>query len=623
MPVIVTCRTAQGRDVSAPLDSFLTPAAREQVRVDANAWIKRLRLVPYGGVPMRQRFRYRHDSLWWFTELYLHKTRQLDAAVAAVLALEAARDAHQPTRITLASPSATVRDAAQSFGRRHGVAVDFTGSAGGPTKLAWSSFAIGLNARLSRIRRSSLPIDRHPAVAAFVHTAFWRDPLPASAAASSGRTRTQESYVGAVLDAVASGGRDGDLYCVGVGPRRNFRTRRWWDPVAGFSHASRSITPIERLAPFRTLHDSVRLWLGRHALARDLTGGDAIREAGAYRGCDLWPILCRELEGVALLQWPWSARAMDEAGAALDALQPGTVVTYAEAGGWGRALMLEARRRAIASVGLQHGFIYRHWLNYLHEPDEMRPVANDRGCPIPDRTLVFDRYAEAHLRDAGCFPADRVRVTGNARLDDLVSAVTARRPARDEIRRGLGVGPDQPLAVLTAKFTEIRGSLGELIEAVAGLPEMRLIIKPHPAESPSDYDAAVVRASNASVAPGIDLASALVAADTVVTMNSTVAIDGLVLGLPALVIGLPNNLSPFVDSGAMVGAGGAAPIREALRSLLYDREAREAQVVRGAAFARRYGLESDGRAAGRAAAEILALAGHPSDRRNGNAEESI
>ena len=34
-------------------------------------------------------------------------------------------------------------------------------------------------------------------------------------------------------------------------------------------------------------------------------------------------------------------------------------------------------------------------------------------------------------------------------------------------------------------------------------------------------------------------------------MNSTVAIDGLVLGVPALVIGLPNNLSPFVEAGAM------------------------------------------------------------------------
>ncbi len=191
-----------------------------------------------------------------------------------------------------------------------------------------------------------------------------------------------------------------------------------------------------------------------------------------YRGCDLWPIVRHELDAVALLQWPWSARAMDEAGAALDALAPGAVVTYAEAGGWGRALVLEARRRGIPSVGLQHGFIYRHWLNYRHEPDEMQPEGRDRGCPIPDRTLVFDRYAESHLRDAGHFPAASVVVTGNARLDDLSAEYAALQPSRGSIRLELGVAGDQPLAVLAAKFTEIRGALPALVAAVSG-PALR------------------------------------------------------------------------------------------------------------------------------------------------------
>jgi len=214
-------------------------------------------------------------------------------------------------------------------------------------------------------------------------------------------------------------------------------------------------------------------------------------------------------------------------------------------------------------------------------------------------------------------------VTGNARLDDLVAAVAARRPGRDDLRRSLGVMPDQTLAVLTAKYTEIRGSMADLVAAAAGVPEMRLVIKPHPAEHPSDYDQAIGGAANVSVASSLDLASLLVAADAVVTMNSTVAIDALVLNVPALVIGLPNNLSPFVEAGAMAGADGAGPIREALRTLLYDREARRMQITRGAEFARRYGLESDGRAASRAAAEILALAGHPADRRHGVTDDTL
>ena len=246
MAATITCRTPQGRDVAVPLAALLTPALREQARVDANQWIKQLRLVPYDAVPMRQRFRYRHDSLWWFTELYLHKMRQLDTGVRTVLALEAARAEHQPTRMTVASANPAERDAALAFGRAHAVPIDLTGRPVARKDLSWASYSIGLSARLSRMRASSLPVARHPAVAAFVHTAFWKQTGDATGP-------QQESYVGAVLDAVSAEGREGDLYCVGVGPRRNFRTRRWWDPVATWRRDARLVTPVERLAPYASL----------------------------------------------------------------------------------------------------------------------------------------------------------------------------------------------------------------------------------------------------------------------------------------------------------------------------------------------------------------------------------
>ena len=99
------------------------------------------------------------------------------------------------------------------------------------------------------------------------------------------------------------------------------------------------------------------------------------------------------------------------------------------------------------------------------------------------------------------------------------------------------------------------------------------------------------------------------AADALVTMNSTVAIDALALRLPALVVGLPNNLSPFVQAGAMVGADGADAIRRALESLLYDSWVRQRVLAAGAAFADRFALASDGLAAARSADAILGLAG--------------
>jgi hypothetical protein len=239
----------------------------------------------------------------------------------------------------------------------------------------------------------------------------------------------------------------------------------------------------------------------------------------------------------------------------------------------------------------------------------MLPAGDDRGCPIPDLTLVFDRYAEMHLREAGQFPAASVAVTGNVRLDQLVAHCAELRPMRDALRREFVEAPDQPLVVLAAKFSEIKEVLPQLADAVRQLPGVRLVIKPHPAETPEVYAPATNGIANISVARmDTDLARLLTAADALVTMNSTVAIDALALHLPALVVGLPNNLSPFVQAGAMIGADGVDGIRRALESLLYDAEVRRRVLAAGAAFTERFALASDGRAAARSADAILGLA---------------
>ncbi len=63
---------------------------QDRAREETYGWIKSLRSVRYGDVSMRRRFTFRGDSLWWFTEIYLHKMRRLETAVATLLALESA-----------------------------------------------------------------------------------------------------------------------------------------------------------------------------------------------------------------------------------------------------------------------------------------------------------------------------------------------------------------------------------------------------------------------------------------------------------------------------------------------------------------------------------------------------
>ena len=155
----------------------------------------------------------------------------------------------------------------------------------------------------------------------------------------------------------------------------------------------------------------------------------------------------------------------------------------------------------------------------------------------------------------------------------------------------------------------LAAAFGALVAAARAMPEIRLVIKTHPAEGSGPYLTASQGVANVVVAPpSAGLGQLAAVASALVTVNSTAAIEAMPLGVPTLVVALPNNLSPFVEAGAMAGAGTPAEVAPALRALLYDREMRQRVALAQGAFMRRYRIEADGQAAERAADAILSLA---------------
>jgi hypothetical protein len=605
-------RRAAAREVS--LGSYLDPQTEERATTDALRWIKSLRHATVDGQSFRHRFTFRGDSLWWFAELYLHKQQVIAHLFRSLAALESLISQEEPTRLEFVRGSHVVRGVASQIAAAKGVGYD------GPTRFGRSpaisiatidarAAALHAAALASRFRDREIPTRPHPPeVAAFVHRAFWR------ATSDDG---SAEAYIGPVLSALEErAGKEAIAY-VSVGPSSNFTARRWWHPLRGESPAP-AAPAIESYAPLATLRASRNVWRDRHATRRALWKSEDLRARAMIGSCDCWPIVREELAGVALLQWPWSARAMDEAAAALDALRPRSMVTYAEAGGWGRALVLEARRRQIPSIGLQHGFIYRHWLNYLHEPDEMigDPAApTDGGFPYPTSTLLFDDYAARHLVERGHYPATAVEVTGSPRLDALVEASKAVTPEAVAQARATTHAGSNPLVLVATKYREARRVLRSLVDGAAMVHGAHLVIKTHPAETPDVYAPLAADVAHVTVLDASSpLGPLLSAARAVVTVNSTVAIDAAVLGIPTLVIGLPNNLTPFVEAGLMAGAerdnaaNDAAAIAGMLRQILYDEEFRRELARTRQAFLTRFRIGADGRAAARAADAVLRLA---------------
>ena len=602
-----------GRVDTLDLDEYGEGAIADEAAGRANAWIKRLRHVEVRGRALRDRFHYQGDSLWWFAELFLHKEGVVDALWRTALTLDAALEVEDPARTGLVDGGPALRLLLPQAAARLGIGLLPDGGAGGGAAQARDRHT-GRKSRLltwAAEARRAIPAPR-PALAtggtlAFVHSAFWRD------------ADGEEGYIGPVLDALAATDA-APVQLVGLGPRRNFKARRWWDPLRPGWRAPRgdgAVVPIEALAGRAALAGSRAVWRARHDVAAALTGSEALRAAARIGAYDAWDLVAPELRGIATLQFPWSARAMDEAGAAMERARPRLVVTYAEAGGWGRAVMIEARRRGIPSAGIQHGFIYRRWLNYLHEPDEMRPsaaMAHDRGFPRPDLTVVFDRFAAHHLQTAGAFPADALAVTGSPALDRLAGRVRAVGAAeRVAVRTALGLDDGDRAAVVVSKRAQLGRWLPLLVAAAdrldaarAGGGRTRLVIKPHPAETEASYADA---AGPGAIAPaGVDLAALLAACDLVVTVNSTVAVDAMTLGIPALSVGMPNNLVPFAVAGGIAGVFEPGGLDGVLGRLLWDEAARAELAERGRACAAQAGMQADGGAAARAAAALAGLA---------------
>jgi hypothetical protein len=298
------------------LGDYLNAAAEEHAIAAEYTWIKRLRQLDVEGQPLRRRFTLRGDSLWWFAELYLHKHQVVLGLLRTIAALDHLIERERPVEIRVEGRHPLLRGLAPQAARVHGIRYRGAGGFGGSRmrimRMDLRARGLTLAAKASRARTRTAPAgDGSTRIAAFVHRAFWRS----DASKGSG-----ESYIGPVLGALE--GRLGNAVTyVGVGPAENFRARRWWH-VLRQERGRNAAIPVESLAPLATLRDSLRVWGDRHATRRALWNSTDVRQHAVIRGYDCWPAIREELAGIALLQWPWSARAMDEAGAALDALRP-------------------------------------------------------------------------------------------------------------------------------------------------------------------------------------------------------------------------------------------------------------------------------------------------------------
>ena len=226
-----------------------------------------------------------------------------------------------------------------------------------------------------------------------------------------------------------------------------------------------------------------------------------------------------------------------------------------------------AHRQGIPVAAVQHGVIHRHHAGYML-PE--RPL----DTPIAGRTYVFGEF-ERRLLTAGVYRDDEIRVSGAPRLDLLAASDAAIDPeevddVREATRAWLGARPGERLVVFSSTSNpEVRSLVvAPILEAILDrpLPNVRLVVKLHPAEAKNDvYERLVAGLAAAggfepppvTVVGDIDLFGLLRAADAHLGIHSTVLTDAVVAGIRNLVVvGFPgSDLIDYVERGV------ATPIR--------------------------------------------------------------
>lgn len=180
-------------------------------------------------------------------------------------------------------------------------------------------------------------------------------------------------------------------------------------------------------------------------------------------------------------------------------------------------------------------------------------------------------------------PSEKIHVTGSPRYDNLHAASKAEIDAfrgRFEVAAG-----NRTVVFASSYFLEIfqnniaetgvllRAMKRAMFAAVAAVPGVTLIVKPHPLENVEETRALVDDHSRVVFAePREDIRPLVSACDALVTLGSTATLDGLIIGKPTICPAFPGWVisDPFVMTGAVLVPRSESEIVAVLSEIVAD-----------------------------------------------------
>lgn len=383
-----------------------------------------------------------------------------------------------------------------------------------------------------------------------------------------------------------------------VAPRLGGRRRVLLAPMeSGVRLRSRILgRGVAYLSPF-FVDRPTRRHAGRHfrSVWQRLARSSEFRDRFTLAGGSFWELSAPYLKRVYANVFPEAAGRVAFLSRAFRRCNVRAVVLRNDSRFLEQCCVAAARRSGAVSIALQHGVVAV--VNYL-----------DEGSAS---AVGFWGELERQRSIRRGNPPERCVVTGYP-LHDVMKKDFG--PGKEELAESLGLRADVPWVVLASqrphRFSAWKQDdenlqlAAAVVAAQKEFPDHELLIKIHP------YEDEVVFADIGRWQPGgrrvvvvkhFPLVPLLRAASVLLTLDSTVGLEAMLVDTPVLVINLTGapDSAPYVAERAALGVYGAAEIGGTVHRALTDRELRSQLITRGRQFAQRYASGPDGQACAR------------------------
>jgi surface carbohydrate biosynthesis protein (TIGR04326 family) len=322
------------------------------------------------------------------------------------------------------------------------------------------------------------------------------------------------------------------------------------------------------------------------------------RESFRFAGTNLAPVLLPELrDGIGrAIDWSFKSAQVEAALRAAGSVKGNVkaVVVSEEMYRPAMPTLAAARALGIPTIGVQHGTIMpTHFMYAL-------PRGHVEYAPVPDYFGAYGEYAKEVLSVHGAYPADRVWITGAARLDPLIN----RLPDQSTARATLGLPPDARIVVLaTQTFPWFVSALRAVLECMREHPEALLCVKKNPSVHAMSLAQIEDMAAELGVRNirGFDAHTELLlaACSVWISASSTTLLEATLIGRPTICLnfsGQPDRY-PYVEEGVSLSARGVGELKASLAGVLGEPGARACEDRRRAFLTRHVGPTTEGRGA--------------------------